>query len=110
MRDIISLGGMLVLLFALACGNGSELEKQSPRSMEPPLVTPISEATTWSLIDEETGEIGGAELTLPIRLFQGPEFLTLDSLDGNRSVTFTKSRTGRYYANIGGIVFILEMH
>ena len=109
MRNIISLGGMLILLLTLACGNGSELGKPSPQPMEPSLVAPTAEPTPWFLFEKEAGEFGGGDLTLPIRLFQGPEFPTLDSLDGSRYVTFTKATNGRYYAYIGGIGFILQM-
>ncbi len=110
MRNIFSLVGILFLLLTLACGNGSEAEKPPLQTVESLPVASTAEPAMWPLLEMEAREFDGKSLTLPIRVFQGPEFPTLDALDGKSPVTFTKAPNGLYYGYIGGIGFILQMN
>lgn len=110
MLNIISLGVLFVLLLTLACGNGSEPENPSPQPAEISLVAPPAEPSMWFLVEMEAGEFDGESLTLPISLFQGPEFLTLDSLDSIKYVTFTKATNGYYYAYIPEASLAIRLH
>lgn len=100
MRGLISVLGSFILMWTLACGDSPDLEGQPNQSAgQSQVISP-----SWAPEEQFSEE----QFLLPVEALQGPNLPSLDLLDPQEYVTFTRQDDGSYRGTAGGITFIME--